>query len=244
MKERGVSSLANAPDFSISTSTSYKQVLEYSDWYVAGTGDKCPPYRYNRYLETLNQLPVGDGRQVHVDMGCGAGLFSWAYLDWATAKGIKYKHIRLFGLDHNPASLRLAKQIRKRLSSAISDYPKLRYYRQSESLIRNLEKLHLGDSDYVITFGHVLEQAHGSEEIQQFSVVIRSVLDLVEPGCRCTLVVVDAFAGQRRKDLEQGWSRLRENLNKMGIRSSELNMPYSSLNPSGSRRLASLHLQS
>ena len=244
MKANRVNPLVDRPDYELSPDAGITEVLQYTDSFVAGTHDTEDHYRYNRYIETLNLITASKARQVHVDIGCGAGLFSWAFLDWATANGLEHKRTRLFGLDHNQASLRLAKQIRKRLRSAVSDYPNLHYYRRSKKLTRSLRENHLKGSDYVITFGHVLEQAHDPEEIEQFSDVISSVLDVLEPGCNCTVIVVDAFEGQRRKDLERGWSRLRDNLDSIGIDVSEWSFRYSSLNPSGSRRLASLSRQS
>ena len=97
MKAKGDSPLKDRPDYELPPDAGITEVLQYTDSFVAGTHDTVDHYRYNRYVETLNLLTPSKVRQVHVDIGCGVGLFSWAFLDWATANGIEHKRIRLFG---------------------------------------------------------------------------------------------------------------------------------------------------
>ena len=244
MEEKRIERALYRPDHDLAPDATFVEAVQYTHWYVVNPQGHEPHYRYRRYQQTLRLLANSGRPQVHVDIGCGAGLFSWAILDWATAKGIEHKRVRLFGLDINRSSLRLAKQIRSRLTSDVSPYPNLHYYSNAEALSSNLQERHGKGSDYVITFGYVLVQlvqAQALGEIQRFGDVIGTVLDVLESGCNCTLIAVDSFSGQGTQRLGIGWSLLLESLNRFGIRSSERSVAYSSLNPSDSRRLADLY---
>ena len=239
MKERSIPRFD--PGYILPSDAEFEVAVQYTHRYVINPGRGQNHYRYRRYRETLDLVTPGKRRLVHVDIGSGAGLFSWAFLDWASAKGLDLRRIRLYGFDHNQPSLSLAKQIRKRLTENIDRYPKLRYYDDVDTLVGRLAQSPSRKKDFVITLGYVLVQAHSPEVIQLFADIIRTALDVLQPGCSCTLIAVDAFTGQGPKELEKGWSRLRDTLNQLGINSSLWSFPYASLNPSGSRRLASLY---
>ena len=239
MNENEVAPLVHRPSYELSPSAEMTEVLQYTDWFVAGTGDSREHYRYRRYFETMQHLPLSQRRQVHVDVGCGVGLFSWVFLDWATGKMLDFKRLRLFGLDQNRTSLDLASRLREKLSLVVPSYPKLRYYEKAETLSRNLIKRHLKGSDYVITFGHVLAQSHSSEEIRQFTGVIRSALEVMEEGCRCTLVAVDARGATWA--FGQGWNQLLSSLNQSDIDYEDCCLPKSYINGPADRKMATLH---
>lgn len=81
-RNHNIGVLQQAPTHIVSAETDFAQVVQNTDWYC-WRGDSRPPYRYRRYSEVLERiaLPDGDSRIAHVDIGCGAGLFSWAFLD-------------------------------------------------------------------------------------------------------------------------------------------------------------------
>ncbi len=206
------------PTFEIEPDTGLEDVIRYIAWYVAGINNdrSRPHYRYWRYREILSFLTHFGGRRVvHVDIGCGAGLFSWAFLDWASAKGIELRRVRLFGLDHNRPSIRLAKRIRKSLTKTVAAYPKLHYFDKVEDLLSELRDRRRKNSDYVITFGHVLVQAQSPDEIRRFASVIKRVLGIIETGSSCTLIAVDART--RYEEFRLGWLGLRDRLIQVGI---------------------------
>ena len=69
---------------------SFAEVVQNTDWFC-WRNDSPPPYRYRRYREVLGHLTPSGRRGAHVDIGCGAGLFSWVFLGcivkllWPTA---------------------------------------------------------------------------------------------------------------------------------------------------------------
>ncbi len=97
-------------------------------------------FRYDRYLRELRHLSTSEMRIAHVDIGCGAGAFSWAFLDKVRALGIKLDSVDLYGLDYCPAMICLAKEIRAKLKNTIPDYPDLRYCENVETLLQNLSE--------------------------------------------------------------------------------------------------------
>ena len=218
MADKGVKPATVQPDHRLPSDAGLEMVLQYTDWFVAGTGDTEEHFRYSRYSQTLRHLAPSTRRQVHVDIGCGAGLFSWVFLDGAVAQNVSLERVRLFGLDRNRASLALAKRIREKLLAKVPSYPKLNYYRKPEILSRELRKRQIKGSDYVITFGHVLVQSHSPKEIQQFSEIIETVVEILERGCSCTLVAVDARREEERRQLSQGWDLLLSRLGNLDLR--------------------------
>ena len=204
------------PAYDLPASASFEEVVQYTYWYVVDPGGEEDHHRYMRYRQMLDRLPLGKGRRkVHVDIGCGAGLFSWVFLDWATENDIDHRHVRLFGYDHNVASLKLARSIKARLKSSIPRYPKLRYTSNVDKLLGQLEEYQPENSDFVITFGFVLVQAQSREEIELFAKIISHVASLVGPKGSCSVVAVDAI--YRSAGLNHGWGSLLRSLGEAGV---------------------------
>ena len=157
----------------------------------------------------------------HVDIGCGAGAFSWAFIDWATEKGVELNRVSLYGLDHSPAMLYLAQEIRSRLSDTILDYPDLYYYQDVASLLDQLKEKHQEDKDYTITFGHVLVQVYGQdnadEAIYEFAQIVAQAYNMLGGLPLCNLVAVDASTGSWSCQFDAAWDLFREKLKSFGI---------------------------
>ena len=66
----------------VPANASFAEVVQYTDWFCY-RGDTHPPYRYDRYREVVGHPTPSGRREAHVDIGCGAGLFSWVFPDWA-----------------------------------------------------------------------------------------------------------------------------------------------------------------
>lgn len=213
MKEHNIPK--SDPGYVLPPDAEFEKVVQYTHWYVVNPQGQERHHRYRRYRRMLDLLQLGKGRKVHVDVGCGAGLFSWAFLDWATENDIAHKHVRLFGYDHNLASLRLARRIRTRVKNDIPSYPKLRYNSNVGKLLSRLEEDRPKNSDYVITFGFVLVQAQSKEEIELFAKIISHVARLVGPRGSCSVVAVDAIS--RGTELDHGWSSLLRSLGESGV---------------------------
>ena len=127
------------PNAVVSASEGFSEVVQHTAWYVGGEGDSQPHYRYRRYLEVLEQhIPVSDSPITHIDIGCGAGLFSWALLDWAANHGIDFAQVGLHGVDHCRAMIQLAQMMTQRLAQRIPGYPEAHYCETPEVLMRQL----------------------------------------------------------------------------------------------------------
>ena len=150
MKEYGISPVtpdSPRPAHVVPKDAGFAQVLRHTDYYV-GRGndnktDATRHYRYRRYMEVLRRVEASKGRIAHVDIGCGAGLFSWVFLDRANAKRFPLGCVELYGLDHSPAMVRLAQELRNRLMKYIPDYPELHYCSDPELLLRKLTDNHV-----------------------------------------------------------------------------------------------------
>ena len=135
-------------------------VLRYTDRYVGQWHDdqpgNSPHYRYNHYKNMLNNLPFSEKRLAQIDIGCGAGLFSWVLLDWFTKHGVGHDQVNLYGFDHSQAMIKLAGMVRDELAQNMVDYPDLHYFCDIEALLDQLADNRFENRDYIITFGHVL----------------------------------------------------------------------------------------
>ena len=218
MAERTVRPLRWRPGFEVPENAGLSEVLHYADWYIAGRGDREQHHRYRRCLGKLKGYPASDRQQVHVDIGCGTGLFSWALLDWATEKGISFNQIKLYGLDRCQAMLDLAKMVKVKLSRRINSYPDLNYHRNIDDLLQDLSESHEEGTDYVVTFGYVLIQVweYSRDSIQDFARIIAHIVKL--PGARCTVLEVDAYSHDRPAILAAAKASLREHAVSMGVK--------------------------
>lgn len=147
-------------DHVIPVNASFARCIDYACRYLH-EGDSVRDYRFNRYRRALARLlDEFDGHldrnaeaTIHIDVGCGPGLFSWAahdhFLDRQGARSLE-----LYGFDHCPAMTRLAEAIWRRLDTQLD-----------ASLTHNAEEL-MSDvwqggpkANAIVSFGHVLIQA-------------------------------------------------------------------------------------
>lgn len=242
MKDHGIS--PSPQGHVIRKEATFDEIVQYTDYYVGMGNDERPKgrpdYRYRRYRELLRGLTPSGQREAHIDLGCGAGLFSWVFLDWAVAKRFDPDHVDLYGLDHCPAMMYLAQEIRSRLMRQIPNYPKLRYEHDTKGLLETLTKNHRKDTDYTITFGHVLAQAHTPDDVNAFTRVIVHILELVGARSNCMMLAVDA----RKASIPfaVGWSSLLKSLESANIRHEQHEVGRTPINDSGCASMASLHL--
>ena len=237
MRERGVRPVNN-PTHLVTTDIGFAQALQHTDWY-SYRGDTRPPYRFRRYLEALNLVSASDRREAHVDIGCGAGLFSWAFLDWARGQGLENDRVDLYGFDHSEEMIHIANLVKNKLSQNIGNYPPLYYYSDVNALMDNLTRNHQTNTDYTITFGHVLVQANTAQNLQVFAGVIARVINLMNLESNCGLWAIDARG--RSAELLTAWDALLNNLNRAGIHYKEHNMPTTLINDMTSAKVAFLN---
>ena len=245
MKDNGISPINSdwsRPTHVVTKEAGLTQVIQHTDSYIGegndSRSDAQPHYRYRRYLELLQGLRASKGREANVDIGCGAGLFSWVFLDWAIAQGVGIDRVDLYGLDHNKAMVRLARGIRARLLQGIPDYPELHYCSDPELLLRKLTDNHREGTDYTITLGHVLAQAHSPSDIDTFAQVVAQVLESLDPASNCVMIAVDAQ--KWAVEFTTGWASLLSYLEGARIGHRELRVEKTAINDKGRAKIAEL----
>ena len=237
MAERDLEPLTSYPTPLVSMNAEFNEVLLHTDWYVH-TGDSYRHYRYNRYFEMLGHLQASQGLEANVDIGCGAGLFSWTFLDWASEQGIEHDRLELYGYDHSREMIRLAKMVRNKLAGNIPEYPELRYSDNVDSLLAQLTENHREGTGYTITFGHVLVQAHAPHDIQNYTRIISHICELVDDRNDCVLVAVDARSAQDQ--FLEAWNLLFGRLEGIGISGRRLDVQCTPINDGNRAKIAVL----
>ncbi len=247
MKENGISPIGPAspcPSHVVPKDAGFTEVVQHTDSYV-GEGndarpDAWPHYRYRRYMEVLQRLKASKRRRAHVDIGCGAGLFSWVFLDWATSKRVPFDRVELYGLDHSTAMISLAQKLRTRLIQYVPNYPELHYCYELESLLDELTENHRKGTDYTITFGHVLVQAHNPHDMDTFTQIITHIQNLMDTQSNCVMMAVDA--GNWPLTFAEGWSVLLSSLEGANIWIEETPVKETAINDSTRSKIATLSL--
>lgn len=216
MSEHRLQPLQSSPTAVVGTDAQFDDVLRHTDWFV-NTGDTKPHYRYRRYLEMLEHMNVLNSsvHLAHFDIGCGAGLFSWAFLDWAAGEGVEFDRVELFGFDHSRAMIELAESVRDKLVTTIPNYPILHYSDRSGDVIGELEQIENQDITCVITLGHVLAQVrtHTPDDINHFAQIIGRVRSWMDTRRSCILIGIDAQGASAA--FLQGWDLLLERLDEV-----------------------------
>ena len=236
MEERGID-----PDhrgYVVEADAGFTEVIQHTNWYL-DRGDQEQYYRYRRYREVLELIPIGGRRLVHVDIGCGAGLFSWVLLDLAREKGIALDRVDLYGLDHNPEMINLAQAVRARLIHHIANYPALRYVHIVDDLLRELNEYRLADTDCIVTFGHVLVQANTPQNQENFTRILVRIRGLLNDQRNCFAVGVDAR--NYTEEFAEGWQALLNGIGRAGIGHQLIQVPRTWINDSNGAKIARLY---
>ena len=223
MEANGIPESDSSTLYEVSPSAGFREVTQYTDWYVAGRGDTEPPYRFNRYTRVLHQASnliqlTGNSAVVHIDVGSGPGVFSWAFLDWAREKRIEYSRIRLYGYDHCEQMIVLASQVRSKLREVIDDYPPLNLQSNIQSLLSAIQPNASGAVTYILTFGHVLAGNHLQSDIAEYVAVIEHVIGLRNQTAPLPLVLSDVTSTSDSR-FGEGLTSLRSALARVGIHS-------------------------
>ncbi len=225
MNEHNIEPLPRRPSHSVRADASFTEVVQHTDWWLR-RNDRIPYYRYNRYRTTLGRpQPTTDRypRLAHVDVGCGAGLWSWVLLDWAADYNLSYDRIDLYGVDHSPFMITLAYFMRDGLAATVANYPELHYEINVQMLLQALIENHQEPTDYMITFGHVLVQALAESTapdaisaMLNFTSMIVHILRSQDRQSNCVLVAIDARG--RTEEFSWAWRALLSNLALAGVR--------------------------
>ena len=182
---------------------------------------------------------MSNRHKVHIDIGCGAGEFSWALVDWANETGAGLANLEMHGFDHNPEIIRLAQDIQDRLSQLIPDYPDLHYCYDLQSFWRETRASRREGSDYIITFGHVLAQANYPDAMKTYTQIIIHISKMMDTKSDCILIAVDAKKWSM--DFQRGWDSLRDRLQIAKIELEEVKVPITPINDSKRAKMALMH---
>ena len=201
-------------DYAVGSSIGFREAVQHTDRYLSDRNSYRSHYRYERYIEALRQRVKLNGmrRVAHIDIGCGAGLFSWVFLDWAVEKGFGYDRIDLYGYDHSSAMIDLATECKYRLTQTIPNYPSLHYDHNIEDFLRRIKMAWRPDTDYIISFGHVLAQSYiwTRSSIKDFARIAGLIMQIKSLKAACEIIAVDAKGWAH--DFGQGWNLLLRHL--------------------------------
>lgn len=225
MADKGIEPAATQPSPSVQPGASLTEALQYTEWYATERENPKEHYRFDRYRRAISHaLVYGGDKWAHIDVGCGAGLFSWAFLDWAANRGVECANVTLHGYDACAEMIRLAWMLRAKISPAAPCYPDLHYEDNIEAFIRKLGSKRI-DADCLITFGYVLAGNHNDDDIHAFQRIAAAVLDAALPGRGVYLLASDATSALHSGQFEEGWEKLRAALRTRGVHSLSLPMP-------------------
>ena len=222
MADRGVEGAETQPSPAVPYGASLADALQYTDWYATDRGNEEEHYRFRRYYNAIEKSlrETGD-KWAHIDVGCGAGLFWWAFLDWAAMRGIERSCITLYGYDACPSMIQLAWMLWHRLCDAAPDHSKFQYNPAIDAFIRKLAGGPI-DANCLITFGYVLAGNHRDDDIGVFQRIAATTVNSVLPGRSVYLLASDATSGKHLGQFEEGWRKLLAALQAGGARAQEL----------------------
>lgn len=156
---------------------------------------------------------------VHLDIGCGPGVFSWVMHDhMASRNAHRPDSVVYYGYDHCENMIRLARLFLHR-------FPK-RYdfhgYVDFEETVTVLTTQDFADCDVVVTFGHALLQVQEDPAaLEEFAGLISCLF----PSSSCILVAADAHSRQKRETFRHQCRALEAVLNKFGVRLEDRESP-------------------
>ena len=219
MAEYGVQSPTQRPAHEVRSDATFEDVLRYTDWYLTTTGNETEHYRFDRYFNAIDQALDGrEGQWIHTDVGCGAGPFSWAFMDWAAKHRIAPAGLSLYGYDPSREMVRLAWMLRAKLRSAVPSYPGLRYESNYTSFVRKLTNIR-SRANCLVTMGHVLAGNHNDEDIRIYTRIIEALATSTADSVNVHLLASDATSGANRRQFNSGFEKLLSPLSGKGLRS-------------------------
>lgn len=181
------------PTYHICPDATFAECLKYTRDFVVGKKDARLHYRYDIYRKALRDTPIDfkAGKSlVHVDVGCGPGLFTWVVRDhFRTDPRIE---LELYGYDHAPRMAELAISIWNRLEED-THYT---CFHSIEELCSVAILCRPAPCNVLVTFGHVLIQTNNDESaFSDFVAIVRTFAAL---GA-CQILAVDARSKSRRQ---------------------------------------------
>lgn len=207
--------------YEIPEDISLEQAIGYTNEYII----KSKPnkhFRYDYYRKILAKavseldFNPANNRIIHLDLGCGPGLFSWVVQDYMLL-GLEKNHsdLDLIGYDHAKNMIRLASLFQGHLRKHLPVEYNLGGYFKIVKIQNMLKSRDFSDCDILITFGHVLIQVKDDPEaLQNFVGIIKNLF----PSRSCILVAVDAYKHEnRRRDFYTACTELQSAIVGVGV---------------------------
>ena len=200
--------LSSASNYRISAGASRSECIRYALRHVVRHSK--PHYRYDRYrvalslaLHMITSRTDYRGPQLHIDVGCGPGLFTWVVRDWLRHEQFV---VDLYGYDHASEMVNLATEIWTELDESVGSS----WHDDADEMLSSTRGISHDHS--LVTFGHVLAQTHDQEHaIQRFGQIISHSV-----AVNCLVVAVDAYGASTKFRI--GCDRLKRSLLDYGLR--------------------------
>lgn len=194
-------------DHVIPRNATLRRCIDYAANYLYERDTK-EHYRYKRYMRALKDLLryYGDHRKtsriVHVDVGCGPGVFAWVVHDYFRRKE-RGTEIELHAYDSCPKMATLARLIWGEFGIDVC----LGATSNSDELISQIKE-DGSPADVIVSFGHVLVQTSDQEDaINGFA----DILSAIRPNSSL-VVAVDAQSEEAVSTFDHSVDRLIEAL--------------------------------
>ncbi|MDE0062893.1 MAG: class I SAM-dependent methyltransferase [Gammaproteobacteria bacterium] len=179
------------------------QCIGYTQRFIVGR--ETPHYRYDRYQNALKtcvqNVPFDQDMStaMHLDLGAGPGLFSWALWDLMHDETTTDRRpsLDLFGYDYAPQMATLARRIWDRFELPAP----YRCFDSEEEVYANVWPQG-PPTNVLITLGHSLIQVHENDGLAVFAELCEAVAGLDR---HTRLVAIDAHSGDRVRQFDSAW---------------------------------------
>ena len=192
--------VADSPLYIIRPDDSLEKCIAYTREYVVQKqgqhANSKKHFRYDYYRNALCHaihhlgFDPTDRRVVHLDIGCGPGVFSWVMYDYMAAQNTRNPDpVEYYGYDHCPKMIELAKRLLDRFPAEYE----FRGFSDYDQIATALSDRNFFNCNVVITFAHVLVQVAETPVLPAFASLIRKVF----PSHSCLVVAVDVRSSVR-----------------------------------------------
>ena len=195
---------------------SLQKTIGYTRKYVVK--QTMPHFRYEYYHDALSRALTELGfdpanrRVVHLDIGCGPGVFSWVMYDHMASQVTRNPgQVDYYGYDYSAAMIQLAQRF-------LGRFP-VRYefhgFSDFVEISRALAGEDFSNFDVVVTFGYALVQVRdNADALGDFATLIACVF----PSHSCIMVAADAHNdGATRRAFKNQCGALRTALSAVGV---------------------------
>ena len=177
---------------------SLQETIGYTREYVVE--HRTPHFRYAYYRRALSlalrhlRFAPADRRILHLDIGCGPGVFSWVMYDhMATQDGRDPNHVEYYGYNHCEAMIELAHLFLEHFPDQYEFHGFCDLYEVSTTLTAENSP----DRAVVVTLGYALLQVRDNPTaLTDFSTLIASVF----PAHSGIVVAADAHHDRATRD--------------------------------------------